>query len=194
MTKYSTSFKQESPEPFREFPISKERITMQHQIQHDHGHRTFNHQKRNNYIPQAIIQPFLNESRHNKTHRPSCRKIDRNLKTEINNLTAGPPTGPQNFFIERYDCEINEISNVKYYELNKMHLQIHLNLEMEKTGVQILSRAKAIEIKAFAVEATIEESVHKIIKIIRSVSRITQVYKIDLKNYEEEKKSLISHR
>ena len=34
-----------------------------------------------------------------------------------------------------------------------------MDLEMEKTGVQ-LSRAKAIEIKVFSVEATIKESVH----------------------------------
>ena len=31
---------------------------------------------------------------------------------------------------------------------------------MEKTGIQLLSRAKAIEIKAFAVEGTIKETVH----------------------------------
>ena len=31
---------------------------------------------------------------------------------------------------------------------------------MEKTGVELLSRAKAIEIKAFAVEGTIKETVH----------------------------------
>ena len=31
-TQYSTSFKQDSPEPIHEFPISKQRITTQHQI------------------------------------------------------------------------------------------------------------------------------------------------------------------
>ena len=35
-----------------------------------------------------------------------------------------------------------------------------MDLEMEKTGVQVLSRAKNIEIKTFAVEATIKKSVH----------------------------------
>ena len=35
-----------------------------------------------------------------------------------------------------------------------------MDLEMEKTGLKLLSRAKAIEIKAFAVEGTIKESVH----------------------------------
>ena len=34
-----------------------------------------------------------------------------------------------------------------------------MDLEMEKTGIQLLSRAKAIEIKAFAVEGTIKETV-----------------------------------
>ena len=33
-------------------------------------------------------------------------------------------------------------------------------LSRAKTGVQLLSRAKAIDIKAFAVEGTIKESVH----------------------------------
>ena len=32
-----------------------------------------------------------------------------------------------------------------------------MDLEMEKSGVQLLSRAKAIEIKAFAVEGTIKK-------------------------------------
>ena len=32
-----------------------------------------------------------------------------------------------------------------------------MDLEMKKTGVQLLSRAKAIEIKAFTVEGTIKE-------------------------------------
>ena len=35
-----------------------------------------------------------------------------------------------------------------------------MDLEMKKTEVQLLSRAKAIEIKAFAVEGTIKETVH----------------------------------
>ena len=35
-----------------------------------------------------------------------------------------------------------------------------MDLEMEKTGIQLLSRAKAIEVNAFAVEGTIKETVH----------------------------------
>ena len=71
-------------------------------------------------IRQSAIKPFLNESLHNKTHRRSRRIIDKNLQTDINNLTTGPTTGPNDIFVVHYDCEINEISNVKYYELNKI--------------------------------------------------------------------------
>ena len=134
---------------------------MQHQIKHVQEIKTYNYLQRNIYIPQAAIPPFLNESRHNKTHRCSHRLIDKNLQTNINNLTTGPPTGPQDIFIEHYDCEINDIY-VKYYEIIKISTCKFkpMDLEMEKTGVQLLSRAKAIDIKAFAVEATIKESVH----------------------------------
>ena len=31
----------------------------------------------------------------------------------------GSATGPQDIFIEHYDCDAEEITNVKYYELNK---------------------------------------------------------------------------
>ena len=107
------------------------------------------------------MQSFLNETTHNKTHRRSRRIIDKNLQKVNNTITNGPPTGPQDIFIEHYDCEINEISNVEYYELNKITCNFKpMDLEMEKNGVQLLSRAKAIETEAFAVEGTIKESVH----------------------------------
>ena len=32
----------------------------------------------------------------------------------------GSTTGPQNIFIEHYDCDAEEITNVKYNELNKI--------------------------------------------------------------------------
>ena len=32
----------------------------------------------------------------------------------------GSANGPQDIFIEHYDCDVDEISNVKYYELNKI--------------------------------------------------------------------------
>ena len=98
---------------------------MQHQIKHVHilkqiKIKTYNHLQWKINIPQAAIKPFLNESRHNKTHRRSRRIIDKNLQTNVNNLSTAPTTGPKDIFIEHYDCEINEISNVKYYELNEI--------------------------------------------------------------------------
>ena len=114
------------------------------------------------YIPETAIKTFLNGSKINTPHKRSRRVIDKNLQTNINILTTGPPTGPKDIFIEHYDCEINEISNVKYYELNQISTCKFkpMDLEIQKTGVQLLSRAKAIEVKAFGVEATIKDSVH----------------------------------
>ena len=65
----------------------------------------------------------------------------------------GLATGPQNFFIEHYDRAVDKISKVKYYELIKIILcNIKpLDLEMKKTEVQLLSKARAVQIKAFAV-------------------------------------------
>ena len=37
----------------------------------------------------------------------------------------GSAVGPQDIFIEHYDCDAEEITNVKYYELNK---SAHVNL------------------------------------------------------------------
>ena len=73
----------------------------------------------------------------------------------------GSATGPQGIFIEHYDCDAEEITNVKYYELNilstcKFKL---LDLDMTKTEVQLLSKAQAVELKAYAVAGTINERV-----------------------------------
>ena len=64
--------------------------------------------------------------------------------------------------MEHYDCEINEVSNVKHYEFNKISTCKFkpLGFEVEKTKEHLLSRAKTIKINAFAVEATIKEEVH----------------------------------
>ena len=104
---------------------------------------------------------FTKETKHNKIHKRSRRIIDKNLQPSNSTITAGSPTGPQDIFVEHYDWEINEISNIKYYELNKISTCTFrpMDLEMEKTVVQLLSRAKAIEIKAFAVERTLKETV-----------------------------------
>ena len=69
-------------------------------------------------------------------------------------------TGPQDIFIEHYDCDA-EITNIKYYELNKISTCKFkpLDLDMTKTEVQLLSKAQAVEIKAYAVAGTIKERV-----------------------------------
>ena len=73
----------------------------------------------------------------------------------------GSAVGPQDIFIEHYDCDAEEVTNVKYYELNKISTCKFkpLDLEMTKTEVQLLSKAQAVEIKAYAVTGTIKEKV-----------------------------------
>ena len=73
----------------------------------------------------------------------------------------GSAIGPQDIFIEHYDCDAEEITNVKYYELNKISTCKFkpLDLDMTKTEVQLLSKAQAVEIKAYAVAGTIKERV-----------------------------------
>ena len=70
-------------------------------------------------------------------------------------------TKPQDIFIEHYDCDAEEITNVKYYELNIISTCKFkpLDLEMTKTQVQLLSKAQAVELKAYAVAETIKERV-----------------------------------
>ena len=73
----------------------------------------------------------------------------------------GSATGPQDIFIEHYDCDAEEITNVKYYELNKISTCKFkpLDLDMTKTEIQLLSKAQEVEIKAYAVAGTIKERV-----------------------------------
>ena len=73
----------------------------------------------------------------------------------------GSATGPQDIFIEHYDFDAEEITNVKYYGLNKISTCKFkpLDLDMTKTEVQLLSKAQAVEIKAYAVAGTIKERV-----------------------------------
>ena len=58
--------------------------------------------------------------------------------------------------MEHYDCDVDEISSVKYYELSKISTCKFkpLDLEMTKTEVKLLSKARAVEIKSFAVTGT----------------------------------------
>ena len=73
----------------------------------------------------------------------------------------GSATGPQDIFIEHYDCDAEEITYVKYYELNKISTCKFkpLDLDMTKTELQLLLKAQAVEIKACAVARTIKERV-----------------------------------
>ena len=74
---------------------------------------------------------------------------------------SGSATVPQNIFIEHYDCDAEEITNVKYYELNKIRTCKFkpLDLDMTKTVIQLLSKAQAVKIKAYAVTGTIKQRV-----------------------------------
>ena len=73
----------------------------------------------------------------------------------------GSATGPQDISKEHYECDAEEITNVKYYELNKISTCKFkpLDLDMTKTEVQVLSKAQAVEIKAYEVTGTIKERV-----------------------------------
>ena len=161
-----------------EFPISKQKITGIHQVQTSLNGAIIKPYRKNHNIPPPAVTIFTNETNHNKIHKHSRRIIDKNLKPSNNTISNGPPTGPQDLFVEHYDCEINEISNVKYYELNKISTCRFkpMDLEMEKTGVQLLSRVKAIEIKAFAVEGTIKETDHWCLQHIDYIRASRQNY------------------
>ena len=92
------------------------------------------------------------------------KRQKRQTKIDFVELTGqninGSATGPQDIFIEHYDCDAEEITNVKYYELNKISTCKFkpLDLDMTKTEVQPLSKAQAVEIKAYAVEGTIKNA------------------------------------
>ena len=93
------------------------------------------------------------------------KRQKRQTKTDFVELTGqntnGSATGPQDIFIEHYDCDAEEITNVKYYELIKISTCKFkpLDLDMTNTEVQLLSKAQAVEIKAYAVAGTIKERV-----------------------------------
>ena len=93
------------------------------------------------------------------------KRQNRQTKEDYVELTGqninGSAIGPQDIFIEPYDCDAEEITNVKFYELNKISTSKFkpLDLDMTKTEVQLLSKAQAVEIKAYAVAGTIKERV-----------------------------------
>ena len=142
-------------------PISKQKKNGIHQVQTSLTGAIISPYRRNNNIPHSAIKILTNETNQNKVHKRSWRIIEKNLKPSNNTITTGPHSGPQDIFAEHYDCEIDEISIVFYHELNKVSTCTFkpMDLEKEKTGVQLLSRAKAIEIKVFAVKGTLKEAV-----------------------------------
>ena len=91
------------------------------------------------------------------------KRQKRQTKVDFVELTGqninGSATGPQDIFIEHYDCDAEEITNVKYYELNKISTCNFkpLDLDVTKTEVQLLSKAQAVVIKAYSVTGTIKE-------------------------------------
>ena len=103
-----------------EFLKSKHKITGTQQVQTSLNGAIIEPYRKNHNIPPPAITMFTNETNHNKIHKRSRRIIDENLKPSNSTISTGSPTGPQDIFVEHYDCEINEMSNVKYYELNKI--------------------------------------------------------------------------
>ena len=94
---------------------------------------------------------------HNRKRR---RKNADSIELTGQNIN-GSATGPQDIFIEHYDCDVEEISNIKYYELNNISTCKFkpLDLELNATEGQLLSKTRAVEIEAYAVSGTIKERV-----------------------------------
>ena len=87
-----------------EFPISKQKITGIHQVQTSLNGALIEPYSSDHNIPQSAITIFTNETNHNKVHKRSRRIIDKNLNPSDNTISTGPPTGPQDIFVEHYDC------------------------------------------------------------------------------------------
>ena len=93
------------------------------------------------------------------------KRQKRQTKIDFVELTGqninGSATGPHDIFTEHYDSDAEEITNVKYYELNNISTCKFkpLKLDMTKPEVQLLSKAQAVKIKAYAVAGTIKERV-----------------------------------
>ena len=112
-----------------------------------------------NFYRERLTDSILNKFDMNNKRQKRQTQIDFVALTGQN--INGSATGPQDIFIEHYDCDAEEITNVKYYELNKISTCKFkpLDLDMTKTEVQLLSKAQAVEIKAYAVAGTIKERV-----------------------------------
>ena len=112
-----------------------------------------------NFYREKLMDSIISKSNINQKRQ----KRQANLQSiELTGQHAnGSATGPQGLFIELYDCEVDQIGNVKYYELYKISTCIFkpLDLEMTKTEVQLISKAKGVEFKGYAATGTIKERV-----------------------------------
>ena len=107
------------------------------------------------HLTNSILEKFQLNNKRQK------RQTKKDYKELTGQNINGSAIGPQDIFIEHYDCDAEEITNVKFYELNKISTCKFkpLDLDMTKTEVQLLSKAQAVEIKAYAVAGTIKERV-----------------------------------
>ena len=112
-----------------------------------------------NFYRERLTDSILEKFGMNNKRQKRQTKID--FVELIGQNINGSATGPQDIFIQHYDCDAEKINNVKYYELNKISTckLKPLDLDMTKTEVQLLSKAQAVEIKAYAVAGTIKERV-----------------------------------
>ena len=112
-----------------------------------------------NFYRERLTDSILEKFGMNNKRQKRQTKIDFVELTGQNDNDSA--TGPRDIFIDHYDCDAEEITNVKSYELNKISTCKFkpLDLDMTKTEVQLLSRAQAVEIKAYAVAGTFKERV-----------------------------------
>ena len=103
-----------------------------------------------NFYRERLTDSILNKFDMNNKRQKRQTQIDFVELTGQN--INGSATGPQDIFIEHYDCDAEEITNVKYYELNKISTSNFkpLDLDMTKTEVRLSSKAQAVETKAVA--------------------------------------------
>ena len=100
-----------------------------------------------NFYREQLTDNILSKFNLDKnTTTASNRRLNRVNRTEykcFRNWTT-------RYLIEHYDCDVEEISNVNYYELSKISTckLKPLDLEMNTAEVQLLSKARAFEIKA----------------------------------------------
>ena len=99
-----------------------------------------------NFYRERLSDSILNKFNMNNKRQKRQTQIDFVELTGQN--INGSATGPQDIIIEHYDCDAEEITNVNYYELNKISTCKFkpLDLDMTKTEVQSLSKAQAVEI------------------------------------------------